>query len=184
MLNNIGLPGLIFLLYILFVGGMGIYAIFNVANRDGRFTYAGFWMRAIAVIIDAIAISIITFPASYVLGYTIGYEMGNSGANLIEIQAVAESAGTLLGIFIAWIYFAAMESSKWQATLGKKALGLRVVGGDGNRVGFGRATGRHFAKIFSGIILLIGYFMAGWTKQKRGLHDMMANTLVIKNADL
>jgi uncharacterized RDD family membrane protein YckC len=183
MLNNIGLPGLIFLLYILFVVGMAIYAMFNVAGKDERFVYAGFWMRAIAVVIDTIVLAVVTFPVGYVFGYLIGYEMASSGAGAQEIQTVAEGVGNLLGIFIAWIYFSAMESSKLQATLGKKALGLRVVDGDGNRIGFGRATGRYFAKIFSAILLFVGYFMAGWTKRKRGLHDMMANTLVIKRTD-
>lgn len=183
MLNNIGLPVLIFPLYILFVVGMSIYAIFNVAGKDERFVYAGFWMRAIAVVIDMIVIVVVTFPVGLVFGFLIGYEMAGSGAGAQEIQAVGEGVGNLLGLFIVWIYSSAMESSKWQATLGKMALGLRVVDGDGNRIGFGRATGRHFAKIFSVLLLLVGYFMVGWTKRKRGLHDVMANTLVIKRTD-
>lgn len=180
MLNNIGLPGLIVLLYIPLVFGMSVYAIFNIAGRDERFLYAGFWRRAIAVVIDAIITIVVTYPIGYVFGSIIGYEMGSSGASMQEIQDVAEIVGNLLGIFITWIYFSAMECSKWQATFGKKALGLRVVDGDGNRIGFGRATGRHFAKILSALMLFIGYFMAGWTKRKRGLHDMIANTLVIR----
>lgn len=73
-----------------------------------------------------------------------------------------------------------MESSSWQGTLGKKALGLRVTDLEGNRVGFGRATGRYFAKIVSGLILFIGYIMVGFTAKKQGLHDMMVATLVYR----
>ncbi len=73
-----------------------------------------------------------------------------------------------------------MESSPNQATLGKMALSLKVTDMNGERVTFGRATGRHFGKYVSAIILLIGFMMAGWTAKKQALHDMMAGTLVVK----
>ena len=79
-----------------------------------------------------------------------------------------------------WLYFALMESSSKQATLGKMALGIRVTDVNGNRIGFGRATGRHFAKILSGLILGIGFLMAAFTEKKQALHDMIAGTLVVK----
>ncbi len=73
-----------------------------------------------------------------------------------------------------------MESSANQATLGKMALSLKVTDAKGERLTFGRATGRHFGKIVSGVIFLIGFFMAGWTAKKQALHDMMASTLVVR----
>ena len=72
-----------------------------------------------------------------------------------------------------------MESSVKRATLGKMALGIAVTDVDGRRITFMRATGRHFAKMISGLILLIGYLMAAWTKKKQGLHDILAGTLVV-----
>jgi len=60
------------------------------------------------------------------------------------------------------------------------ALGLVVADEMGQRISFGRATGRYFAKILSSLILLIGFFMIGWTARKQGLHDMIAGTLVYK----
>jgi uncharacterized RDD family membrane protein YckC len=75
-----------------------------------------------------------------------------------------------------------MESSARRATLGKMALGLVVTDLEGRQLTFGRATGRYFGKILSGLICLFGYFMAGWTEKKQGLHDMLANTLVLKKA--
>ena len=81
----------------------------------------------------------------------------------------------------SWLYFALMESSAKGATLGKLALGLRVTDLNGNRISFARATGRYFGKIVSGMILMIGYLMAGFTQQKQALHDIMAGCLVIRN---
>jgi uncharacterized RDD family membrane protein YckC len=73
-----------------------------------------------------------------------------------------------------------MESSRYQASLGKMALGIVVTDLSGQRISFGRATGRHFAKIISKITIYIGYMMAGWTQQKQALHDMIAGCLVIR----
>ena len=81
---------------------------------------------------------------------------------------------------IGWLYFALMESSERGATVGKMALGLRVVTSNGQRLSFMNATGRYFAKIISAIILGIGFLMIAFTDKKRGLHDMIASTLVIK----
>lgn len=81
---------------------------------------------------------------------------------------------------INWLYFALLESSSMQGTLGKKALGMIVTDLDGNRIGFGRATGRYFAKFLSAIILLIGFVMVAFTQRKQGLHDIIASTLVYK----
>ena len=80
-----------------------------------------------------------------------------------------------------WLYFSLLESSANQATVGKIVCGLKVTDLDGRRISFGRATARYFAKILSGLILLIGFAMVGWTTQKRGLHDFIAGTLVLRN---
>jgi len=92
-----------------------------------------------------------------------------------------EMTSPLFGIFnlMVWIYFSVLDSSSWQASVGK-ALGLKVVDKNGDRISFGRATGRHFAKIIYGLTILIGYMMVGWTKRKESLHDMIAATLVIR----
>jgi len=71
-----------------------------------------------------------------------------------------------------------MESSSYQATLGKMIFGMKVTDLNGNRISFERATGRHFAKWLSGLVLCIGYIMVGFTERKQGLHDLLAGTLV------
>jgi uncharacterized RDD family membrane protein YckC len=84
-------------------------------------------------------------------------------------------------LVLTWLYHALMESSEWQATLGKKALGLVVTDMAGQRVSFGRSTGRHFGKIITNMVpLLIGYIMAGFTAKKQALHDMLAGCLVLR----
>ena len=71
------------------------------------------------------------------------------------------SLESTISTVIGWLYYAGMESSARQATLGKGLLGLRVTDLDGDRISFLRATGRHFAKILSALILFIGFIMVG-----------------------
>jgi uncharacterized RDD family membrane protein YckC len=73
-----------------------------------------------------------------------------------------------------------MESSKYQSTLGKAVLGIKVTDLKGNRISFGRASGRFFAKIISSLTLGVGYIMIAFTEKKQGLHDMIAECLVVK----
>jgi len=86
----------------------------------------------------------------------------------------------LIEVAAGWLYYALMESSKNRGTLGKMALSLAVTDLKGNRVSFARATGRYFGKIISGMILYIGYILAGVTEKKQALHDMMAGCLVVR----
>jgi uncharacterized RDD family membrane protein YckC len=143
--------------------------------------YGGFWRRVLAYIIDSIIINMAIGLLSVVLGLGLAVPMQASGADFI--QAVSGMIGGLLGLFGSWLYFALMESSGHQATVGKLALGMVVTDDAGHRIGFGRATGRYFAKIISAMILLIGFMMVGWTERKQGLHDLIAGTLVFKSRD-
>ncbi|MCY7675204.1 RDD family protein [Bacillus safensis] len=86
----------------------------------------------------------------------------------------------LMGTVVTWLYYAIMESSKLQGTLGKMALGIKVTKVTGEKVTFGRATGRFFAKGFLSPILYIGYIIAFFTEKKQALHDLIASTIVVK----
>ena len=88
--------------------------------------------------------------------------------------------GFVSGLLMSWLYAAVQESGPNQATIGKKSVGLKVVNMEGQPVSFAQATGRHFGKYISSIILLIGYFMMLWDEKKQTLHDKMAGTLIIK----
>jgi len=80
-----------------------------------------------------------------------------------------------------WLYYALLESSAWQGTVGKKALGLIVTDLDGRPITFARATGRFFSRLITGLVpLMIGYILAGITAKKQALHDMIAGTLVLR----
>lgn len=125
--------------------------------------YAGFWKRFVAAIIDGCILMIV--------GLIIG--------GFISFVEGAGALGNITGIIIGWLYFALMESSSKQGTLGKMALGIKVTDLSGNAISFGKATGRHFSKIISTIILLVGYIMVAFTAKKQGLHDMIAGCLVV-----
>lgn len=157
--------------------------------NTGKVKYAGFWLRFVAYLIDDILLSIIGFVISLPFIGTIVF----SGIALSEMEKCEERtffgiAGIVGVVFllivtitaVSWLYFALMESSKQQATLGKLALGLKVTDMNGEKISFGRATGRFFGKIISGMIFMIGYILAGLTEKKQALHDMMASCLVIR----
>jgi uncharacterized RDD family membrane protein YckC len=100
-------------------------------------------------------------------------------------ESTTALTGAMLGVqglsfVLNWLYFAVLESSSMQGTLGKKALGMIVTDLDGAPIGFGRATGRYFAKILSALIMMIGFVMVAFTARKQGLHDLIAGTLVHK----
>src|SRR5690606_32165333 len=100
--------------------------------------------------------------------------------------AAMEEAGSMFFIWyllilaIMWFYYAYMESSSNQATIGKMALGLKVTDMNGNKLNFLQASGRFFGKILSSLIVGIGYLMIAFTEKKQGLHDILAKTLVVK----
>jgi len=163
--------------------------------------YAGFWRRFVAYIIDELLIGAVTFiillPLYIIFGVGFfafeDFDGYGDFSNAVFIQHYNDDVkvGVVLGIIffglmiaaiaiiLQWLYYALMESSSKQATLGKMAIGIKVVDLNGNRITFGRATGRYFGKILSGLILNIGYIMAGFTERKQALHDMIASCLVI-----
>lgn len=139
-------------------------------------SYGGFWIRVLAYIIDAM---ILQFTSTILAIVGVGVVLAASGAG---DTATGAAAIAVYGIILPlnWLYFAIMESSVWQGTLGKQALKLVVTDQSGERIGFGRATGRYFAKWLSAMIFLFGFFMVGWTQRKQGLHDLIASTLVYR----
>lgn len=138
--------------------------------------YAGFWRRFSAYMIDGVVIAF----ALNQLG-TLFWSFLSLSINSYETQSQYHAVYLLiLSVPLGWMYFSGMESSPLQATVGKLVVGLYVTDLQEQRISFGRATGRYFAKLLSGMIVLIGYLMAGFTQKKQGLHDMMANCLVLR----
>jgi uncharacterized RDD family membrane protein YckC len=129
--------------------------------------YAGFWLRLLAYLIDYTIVELLVGAVSWLFA---------SGANTVGDLWASGLLGMLVGLF----YWAGLESSRWQATLGKRAVGIRVTDLDGRRISFPRALGRTLAKLLSTLIFMIGYLMAGWTERKQALHDLIAGTLVVR----
>lgn len=152
----------------------------SVASRDVvRLEYAGFWKRFAAFAIDYILVFIVTCFIFLIGGWGIGM------SKFLVMESIARESGIRMSellimgsIALGWLYWAFMESSSKQATLGKMALGVIVTDYKGRRVSFGRATGRQLARFISSF-LLIGYIMAGFTEKKQALHDMVAECLVV-----
>jgi uncharacterized RDD family membrane protein YckC len=149
--------------------------------------YAGFTDRTAAFILDAIIVSTIYF---YLLegvvfaGKFIGPLFFSASAAAFdepEMPVILGSAvaGVLLLILLCWLYSAGVTSSQYGGTFGKMIMGMKVVDTSGDRISFGRATVRFIAKIFSGLILFIGFFMIHFSPAKQGLHDRFAGTYVI-----
>ncbi len=139
----------------------------------GAAIHAGFWRRCAAYTIDYF----ITFVVSYVVGLIAGFGLAAGQAWRAcwrRRRSAVFSAPTSAGCISRCR--SARRSRRRSAVL---ALGIKVTDPYGRRSGFGRATGRFFGKILSGIILTIGFMLAGWTEKKQALHDMLAGTFVV-----
>jgi uncharacterized RDD family membrane protein YckC len=152
--------------------------------------YAGFWLRFVAYWIDAVIIGI---PLAFIFaalfasaGLWATFHGLQEGVNPVAFAMMFIGMFLrfiLIAVIGKWLYYASMESSSWQATLGKKALDLRVTDLAGQRVTFARASGRFFARIISSLIpFFIGYIVAGFTEKKQAVHDMIARCLVMRRA--
>jgi uncharacterized RDD family membrane protein YckC len=152
--------------------------------------YAGFWVRFAAYFVDSLILGIPFTIALFAIFMFAGVGAMMRRHTPVDPNEVAASFAPMFAtmipvmlflILVSWLYYAGMESSARQATLGKSVMSLRVTNGEGQRLSFGHATGRFFAKIISGMIpFAIGYIMAGFTEKKQALHDLIAGTLVLK----
>jgi len=135
--------------------------------------YAGFWLRWIAYVIDSAIVGALPLIVALIIA-PIFFASSRAVAILGVIFFIVPTAGT-----VGWLYYSLMESSAYQATLGKRLLGLKVTTLKGDPVSFGRASARFFAKILSSV-LLIGFLMAAFTAKKQALHDLIAGCVVIR----
>jgi uncharacterized RDD family membrane protein YckC len=137
--------------------------------------YASFWERLLAFAIDLAVTSLIFFAFAVILPILLGPRLGvPSGGVILAFAAV-------LWLVITWLYWALMESSSRQSTVGKSLLDIVVTDAEGNRISFGKATLRYFGKIASVLPALAGFFMIGFTARKQGLHDLITGSLVVMN---
>ena len=131
--------------------------------------YAGFWRRVGGYLIDYILL---------IVGYVLL-------AIFFRTLLPQRQAGALIILFYmvaGWLYYACLESSGLQATIGKLAVGVKVTDLEGCRIGFGQATGRYFAHLITLLTIGVGYAVAVFSKKRQTVHDMIAGTLVVRRA--
>ena len=164
-------------------------------------SYAGFWWRVLAWLIDALVLTTVEYVFALASG------MRQPGMSVDDDQTVRQvsdiaftrivpaddwsmslpgtwhlhgSLMSVIGLVLTIGYFVLMESSHWQATIGKRVCRMRVTDAAGRRISIPRALGRYLGKFVSTLILGLGFLMVGWTRHKQGLHDLMASTLVMR----
>lgn len=174
-------------------GAAGAAAIALPASAGVAVTatnYAGFWLRLVAAILDNIILFVPVVPLWILMFASLVPEIAAARGNPMLLMASMFPRlifFVLLFVVVKWLYWALMESSNWQATVGKKALGLYVTDLEGNRVSFGKASGRFWGGRglsnvpgVGGLYYLIDCICAGVTERKQAVHDMIAGCLVMR----
>ena len=141
--------------------------------------YAGFWLRAVAFLIDTFILSF-TFALAASLSPSPLIIFPDPNAQFWMAIPQLTITGFLLLFFMMWLYYAAFEASAWQATPGKRVMKLYVTDLTGHPVTFRRASVRYFGRKISELTFLVGYLLAGFTERKQALHDLIAGCLVLR----
>jgi len=156
--------------------------------------YAGFWVRYVAHVVDELilfvpvmAMKLGVLLVAKVYGVTpLGAHHGvpylfEDANGIVNSFYIDSFVGVMfISLVIHWLYFSLLESGEAQATVGKKVMKLRVKDEKGRRISFGRATGRYFSKILSGLTIDFGYIMAAFMPRNQALHDIIAGTVVVR----
>lgn len=151
---------------------------------------AGIGARFLAALIDGVVIgipiAIISTALSAIMAVRVIHRTSrepsfNTGMAVDTIGTFFAGFGFIMivTLLLTWSYFALLESSSWQGTIGKKLMGIQVTDQQGLRISLGRATLRLVVKAFLSGWFLIGYIMAFFTQKKQTLHDLIAGTLVL-----
>jgi len=141
-----------------------------MAQAEGV-TYAGFWVRLLAILVDSVILLIVVAGLALIVGGVLGL------SGMYQSVPVSDLANRW-GFVVEWLYFTLMTSGPNQATYGKMAVGIKVTDQAGRRIGLGRANVRFWSKILSALLLFLGFLMVAFTARKQGLHDKIAGTLV------
>jgi uncharacterized RDD family membrane protein YckC len=151
-------------------------------SQPNQYVYGNFGRRFVAKLIDGIVnwvMSMISNVALFALFF--GSSMFSAAPDpeqmgkFFAYQGVTFLVNLSLGVGYYWFFL-----SRYAATPGKLALGLKVIRPDGSPLTTGRIIGRYFSEMLSGMLLCIGYIMAGFDEERRALHDRICDTRVIK----
>lgn len=148
----------------------------------GSVLYAGFWRRFVALVLDGLILTFVTFPIQWFMRAPVFGWVNADTLSIDEMIAMLSASLASIGVIVVchWLYYSLFESSKLQGTLGKAALNIRVTDLEGRRISFARATGRYFGRWISQITLFIGYLVQPFTRRRQALHDILAGTLVVR----
>ncbi|HET7107395.1 MAG TPA: RDD family protein [Candidatus Acidoferrum sp.] len=175
-----------------YVGGSSHAAYADPAGLvvSRGFSYAGFWLRVVATFIDSVilglAMGVFLVPLFLLSGLEITIRTLVENHRRPDPAVILGLIGIILvvagvSLLMKWLYYAYLESGERQGTWGKQMMGLYVTDLMGNPITFGRASGRFFAKLVTGMVPLgIGFIMAGFTERRQALHDMIASCLVLR----
>jgi len=152
--------------------------------------YASFSRRAVARFID-LCIVLLVCGIFYLINQALGFPLRYTrlfnwqwpeSATMFMTYDLPGMLVIFTGIklLMTYPYFALMESSRRQGTLGKQLMRIKVTGLDGARISFGRATGRYFLKGVSSFEFMLGYLIS-FSDQRQTWHDYMAKTLVVRS---
>jgi uncharacterized RDD family membrane protein YckC len=148
------------------------------------FEYASLWRRILAFAVDLFLLGLLSGlllqPFIDFLGFR---ELAATRQHPFGVVVLRTyGVWVLFSIVGAWLYFALQESSTNQATVGKRLFGLRVYTRDEQRISFGKASLRFWAKLLSACILGAGFLMALSNSERRALHDLLSRTQVLQDS--
>ena len=145
----------------------------EAAPPVGAVEYAGFWKRLAASVIDFAVLLLVGFALVIIVPILIGPLVGLPDDIYIVGSVI------VFWLIVPWLYYSLTERSSKQGTPGKTAMDIMVTDTEGKSISFGRATKRYWAKVISGMMLLSGFIMIAFTGRKQGLHDIIAQCLVV-----
>ncbi len=158
-----------------FVASAASHAHVVTPAREHATSYAGFWRRVLAILLDGV---LLFFPAAI-----IRVLLGLSSSGMVDVDSPPMYGAVACELAIDWLYAAAMLSSRAGATLGMQVMGIRIARTNGDPVTFSRATWRFFAQLLDLVTLGIGYLMQLFTARRQTLHDMATDTVVVRVAE-
>lgn len=151
-----------------------------ILEHEHNLNYSGFWVRFLANLIDSLILGVVYFPIAVVSGFIQVFLSFSSGEeNALGVAVITSIITTIIYLIIGFAYVIWMPASKHQGTFGKKLMGIKIVGEYGERISLGKSVVRYLGTILSSLFFYIGYIMAAFHPQKRGLHDIIAKTYVV-----
>lgn len=141
--------------------------------------YAPLWRRVLACVVDAAIVAAMVVPAALVLIWLMEALHADLGMKVKHARYLAGIGTVACWVIGDWLYHARMGSGDWQATVGKRLLGVRVLDADGGSASFAQVSARHFAKFLSTFMLGVGFLMAAFSSRRQAMHDIVSNTVVV-----